>query len=180
MISKKYIPNRRTGEEIVMHARKHPFIFLKIFIFYLLLFFIPPVVYYFITLTFPSLLIDTITQPILLVVTFIYYLMMLVFVFTIWMSNYLDVWTITTNRIISRDQEGLFNRTIAEIDLSRVQDVTSEQRGILATFLNYGEVYIQSAAEKERFVFSQVPNPNKIALMIQQLSANAKKGTPNS
>jgi len=179
MISKKYLPNRRTGEEIIGHTRRHWFIFFRIFLFYLLLFLIPPVIYYFLTLTFLELLSGAISQPLLLVALFAYYLMMLVFAFTIWMDNYLDVWTLTTNRIISREQNGLFNRVISEIDLSRVQDVTAEQRGPLATFLNYGEIYVQSAGEKERFVFEQVPDPNKIARMIQQLSVNAKKSTFN-
>ena len=110
-----------------------------------------------------------------LVLFFIYYLAMLVFTLTMWMDNYLDVWTLTSERIISREQKGLFNRVVSELDLTRIQDITVEQKGIVATILQYGDVYIQTAGEVERFIFSKVPNPYHISKLIQQLDEEAKK-----
>ncbi|MBI5766041.1 PH domain-containing protein [Candidatus Falkowbacteria bacterium] len=100
--------------------------------------------------------------------------MTLVFAFTFWTTTYLDVWTITTERIINREQNGLFNRVVSELDLYRVQDVTAEQKGFFATIFHYGDVYIQSAGEKERFVFKQIANPYSIAKMVQRLDEKAK------
>lgn len=79
-----------------------------------------------------------------------------------WVDYYLDVWAITDQRIVSIELSGLFNRTISELPIEKVQDVTSEIRGPLATFLDYGNVYIQTAGEKERFVFEQIAHPQKI------------------
>jgi uncharacterized membrane protein YdbT with pleckstrin-like domain len=95
---------------------------------------------------------------------------MLLFTFTWWTDNYLDVWTLTNERIINREQKGLFNRVVSELELIRIQDITVEQKGFLATILGYGNVYIQTAGEMERFIFEQVPHPYKISKAIQNIN----------
>lgn len=79
---------------------------------------------------------------------------------------HLDLWILTDRRIISIEQAGLFKRTVSELDLAKVQDVTSECNGKIQTFLNYGNVHIQTAAETQRFVFEQVPRPQEVARLI--------------
>ncbi len=175
MISKNSIPNKQRGEEIVFHLRRHWFIFLKIALLFLMLILAPVALYLLIDLSAPIFLSSDNSQAIFSVVAMIYYLAMLVFIFTMWTETYLDVWTITTYRIINREQNGLFNRVVSELDLYRIQDVTAEQKGFFATLLGYGDVYIQTAGAKERFVFEQIPDPYRIAKIIQQLDERAKK-----
>ncbi|MEK7652960.1 MAG: PH domain-containing protein [Patescibacteria group bacterium] len=178
MISKTSIPNRQIGEEIVLHIRRHWFIFFRLFLVFVVLSLIPALVYYFLLFNLPIIFKNQIGVVILAVLALIYYLFMLVYALTAWTTTYLDVWTITTFRIINREQEGLFSRTVAELDLYRVQDVTAEQKGVLATLLGYGDVYIQSAGEKERFVFEQISNPYGIAKILQKLNEKARKENP--
>lgn len=173
MIPLHRIPDKRDGEKIIKHLRRHWFIFLRIFLAYALLFAIPLAMYYFLFLFAPVLIDSEINRIILTVLSLSYYLMMLVFVFTIWTEKYLDVWTLTTERIISREQIGLFNRVVSDLELSRIQDVTVEQRGFWATMLDYGDVYVQSAGEVERFNFEQVGRPYRIAKLIQNLNEQA-------
>ena len=175
MISKNSLPDQHVGEEVVFHLRRHWFVFFKIFLFFALLTLIPGVLYYLINTNLPAIIESDIGQPALLVLFLSYYLLLLIFIFTTWTETYLDVWTITTERIINREQNGLFNRVVSELDLRRVQDVTAEQKGFFPTIFYYGDVYIQSAGVKERFVFEQIPQPYKIAKMIQQLDERAKK-----
>ncbi len=175
MIRKNAIPNRHAGEEIVLHLRRHWFVFLLKFLFYLFLALIPLGIFAFINYAWPDLLIGDISYPILTVLFFTFYLGILVFAFTAWTDNYLDVWTITTERIINREQNGLFNRVVSELDLYQVQDVTAEQKGFLATIFQYGDVYIQTAGTTERFLFEQVPEPYRIAKIIQKLNEQAQK-----
>lgn len=175
MISKNHIPNQHTGEEIVFHIRRHWFIFFKIFLFFIFLSLIPVTLYFLIQQNVPTLLDGEISYPLILILFLTYYLILLISLFTAWTETYLDVWTITTDRIISREQNGLFNRVVSELDLRRVQDVTAEQKGFFPTIFYYGDVYIQSAGEKERFVFEQISQPYKIAKLIQQLDEKAKK-----
>ena len=175
MINKNSLPNKQRGEEIIFHLRRHWFIFFKIAVLFIVLMTAPIALYVLIRLTTPTFLANPTGEAIFTVALLIYYLAMLAFIFTMWTETYLDVWTITTYRIINREQNGLFNRVVSELDLYRVQDVTAEQKGFFATILGYGHVYIQSAGAKERFVFEQISDPYRIAKIIQQLDERAKK-----
>ena len=80
-------------------------------------------------------------------------LLMLIF----WMDYYLYVWIITSERIIDIEQKGLFNREISEFTLDKVQDITVKVPNMMATFLKYGDVIIQTAGESS-FEIKQIPN----------------------
>lgn len=101
----------------------------------------------------------------------LYYLFLWNLAFSYWLDYLLDYCVITDQRLVDVQQSGLFNRTVAEQELHRVQDVTTEVHGMLQTMMGYGNVYIQTAAEKERFVFEQVPHPEEVAKTIQALAA---------
>ncbi len=90
--------------------------------------------------------------------------------FLIWIDYYFDVWIITDERIINIEQKGLFVRHTSELKFSNVQDVTTIVQGLIPTVLNYGDVLVQTAAEEERFVFRQVPDPYRIKDRIMRLS----------
>lgn len=92
------------------------------------------------------------------------------FGFLVWIDYYFDVWIITNERIVNIEQKGLFVRHVSELAFSRVQDVTSEVEGLIPTVLNYGDVYVQTAGETERFLFRQVPDPYRIKDLIMKLS----------
>jgi uncharacterized membrane protein YdbT with pleckstrin-like domain len=91
------------------------------------------------------------------------------FFFILWLDYYLDIWIVTNERIINIEQRGFFTRRISELKLTKVQDVTSEIIGVIPTLLNYGNIYVQTAGEKERFTFCQIPNPNYVKNMIVEL-----------
>lgn len=95
--------------------------------------------------------------------------------FSSFVDYYLDAWILTNEKIINIEQKGLFNRVISEQRLYRVQDITSELKGIIPTFLNYGNVYIQTAGEEERFAFKQVPAPYDVVKKINVLVEENKK-----
>ena len=96
--------------------------------------------------------------------------------FLIWVDYYLDIWVITTRRVVNIEQRGLFTRHVSELKFSQVQDVSTEVEGLIPTFLNYGNVHAQTAAEEARFTFRHVPDPYhiKALLMEQQQKAHQK------
>jgi uncharacterized membrane protein YdbT with pleckstrin-like domain len=85
------------------------------------------------------------------------------------MSYYLDVWIITTERIIDIEQHGLFHRAVSEIAVERVQNVTVETPGFLATMLGFGNVKIQTAGEGE-FTISSVTECERAQRLILEHS----------
>ncbi len=92
------------------------------------------------------------------------------FGFLVWIDYYLDIWIITNKRIVNIEQRGLFMRSMSEIFLFRIQDTTSEVNGFFPSILGYGDVYIQSAGEQERFLFHKVPNPYDIKDTIMDMA----------
>lgn len=99
--------------------------------------------------------------------------------FFIWIDYYFDIWIITSERIINIEQKGLFIRSMSEVKYSKIQDVTAEEKGVIPTMLDYGDVFIQTAAEKERFVFRQVPNPYGLKDMIMNMQKEQIKEESN-
>ena len=87
----------------------------------------------------------------------LYLMALFAFLFHFWMDYYLDMWIITTERLIDIEQRGLFSREIAEIPLRQIQDVTLEIHGVVETFLKFGTIKIQTAGERE-FLIRNVPH----------------------
>lgn len=88
-----------------------------------------------------------------------FFLFLWMYAFLIWIDYYFDVWIITNERVINIEQKGLFVRSVSELKFSRIQDVTSEVRGMIPTILNFGDVKVQTASEEDFFLFRQVPDP---------------------
>jgi uncharacterized membrane protein YdbT with pleckstrin-like domain len=175
MISKRKLFDPNSGEKVIMHLWQHPFIFLKIFLFYCLLFLVPVGCYFFILNMFPELLTSTIIISPVLVLVFIYYLTIFLLAFNFWVEEYLDIRTITNKRVISREYLGLFNRTVSELELYRIQDVSVGQKGFFATIFNYGDVSLQTAGAQEKFMFKNIANPVEVSRLIQKLDQDDKK-----
>lgn len=70
---------------------------------------------------------------------------------------------VTNRNLIQVVQRGLFVRKVSRLSMSNVEDVSAEQKGILATILGYGTLTIQTAGEQENFIFYYCPNPNRYA-----------------
>jgi membrane protein YdbS with pleckstrin-like domain len=88
----------------------------------------------------------------------------------------LSVWIYRNNRllltnhhIVEFTRRGVFDTTISQFSLGKLQDVSCQQRGILPNLLGYGDIHIETAGEqKENFIFTQVPQPQELASQIMQ------------
>lgn len=166
---------QKSYEKPVYILRRHPLIFLKDVALFVFLAAIPYALYYVLQSYFALSLGGPYGYPLLVLGTSIYYLAIWLFFFTQFIDYYLDVWIVTNDRVVNIEQQALFGRTISELDLYKIQDVTSEVKGAIPTFFNYGNVYIQTAGEKERFVFEQVSNPHEIRKSVIDLIDTDRK-----
>jgi uncharacterized membrane protein YdbT with pleckstrin-like domain len=163
------------GEKTELALRTHPIIFVKSILLFLLMAGLPVVALYQATggemPAFPS---DFVKAAGVLLGS-AYYLGITLFFFSQFADYYLDINIVTNQRIIDIEQEGLFSRTIAELNLTRVQDVESVVKGIFATMFNYGTVIIQTAGEERNFIFKKIPDPHSVRHHILELAAADRK-----
>jgi uncharacterized membrane protein YdbT with pleckstrin-like domain len=81
---------------------------------------------------------------------------------------YLTVWIITTTRIVEIHQYGFFSRRVSSFLLNRVQDVTTNVEGFLATVFGYGALDVETAGKDEKFGMYGIRDPEKIRDLIMR------------
>lgn len=164
-------PGRQPAEKIVIVLHRHWFVFVRHVVILVLLAGAPLVVMFIWShITTFQLQDGSLSRTAVIMAAALYYLFLWILIFGYWLDYYLDVFIITDKRVVDIEQSGLFGRTVAEERLYRIQDVTSDSQGIIATTLRYGNVYVQTAGKKERFVFEEVAYPEKVARMILELT----------
>jgi surface polysaccharide O-acyltransferase-like enzyme len=104
----------------------------------------------------------------------VFLLILIALAFALWITYRLDVWIITTRRIIDIEQRSLFNREISEFLIGRVQDVTSEIPNMISTLLDFGTLTIQTAGEKNFYV-RDVPKLEEAKKLILEWSEKARR-----
>jgi len=97
--------------------------------------------------------------------------------FISWTNYYLDVWLITTKRVMSIEQTGLFRRTVSAFRRERIQDVTVSVNGIMAHLFNFGDVSVQTASESKPFVIHEAPRPYAVQ---NALAGRGEEGTASA
>src|SRR3989338_1342034 len=138
MMNLNVLPNALPNEKVVLFLRRHWIDLIRIFVFSGVLFVLPVVVGILIGLANPDLIAHVFWGPALVAILVAYLLVILVLTLTELTDYWLDVWIVTTERIINTEQHGLFNRLVSEVHLEQIQDITSETKGFLETFLTYG------------------------------------------
>ena len=170
MFHLNHLPNPIPDEHLVHYLRRHIITLIPLILGYLLLISAPFVAIWYVNVYQPTLLDHRIMGPVLVLGGSAFFLFAWLFLFQAFMDYYLDIWIVTSRRILSIEQTGLFSRTVSELRLYRIQDVTATITGPLHTIFGYGDVEIQTAGEKLHFTFEDIPSPNGIAKSILELS----------
>lgn len=164
------IIQQKSYEDRIAVFRRHWLVLVRDLAIPIILGFLPYGAYLFLRAYFPEVLFHPIGQVALVLAASTYVLGVWLFLFTEFLDYELDMWVVTNDRFVNIEQQGLFARTVAELDLWRVQDVTSEVKGILPTFFDYGDVYVQTAGVRARFVLEQVPHPHEVRKLILDMA----------
>lgn len=175
MFSIHNIPNCLKDEVIIKIVRKDLFIIFQKALMFVVLTILPVIFFYIFILANEKIMSGTISYPLLVLGACAYYLFIWIFFVFSFIDYYLDVWIITTERIIDIEQRGFFSRVVSEHNLSKIQDVTSEIHGFFPTILQYGTCFVQTAGAVQRFDFNDVPHPEKIRNLIIGLVEKKKE-----
>lgn len=150
---------QRDGEKIKLIIRRHKIVLLSYFLI-LLMMSLLPIVFYIIAvpLAFPAFFYYPYDRMYIFF-SLIYYGFLWISVFIKWVDYYLDVWIVTDMRLLDIEQVGFFSRKVSEVDLKRIQDITSEVTGMMESMFGFGNVFIQTASEETRFKLKSIPHP---------------------
>lgn len=156
------IIHRKPDEKVIYFLRRHWIIYAFDLLLISLLLVVPFVVYYAVANWWPQLLTGPVSRPLLILTGGAYLLLIWLFLLSSFVDFYLDAWIVTDWRVLNIEQKGLFSRVVSELDLAKIQDVTSEVEGFFPYIFNFGDVHIQTAGEVERFVFEQIWRPHEV------------------
>lgn len=86
--------------------------------------------------------------------------------FLVW---FFSVFLITDERVIDVDFVSLLFKDVSSAKTDVIQDISSKTAGFLASIVDYGTVYIQTAGEAPEIQFENVPHPAKVAALLNEL-----------
>lgn len=153
---------KESEEKIILLLRQHPIVNVRWILVTILLFFVPGLARAFgIFASLPT--------GFDLVITLAWYLFTLAYALESFLSWYFNVYFVTNLRVIDVDFYNLIYKQVSDANISKIQDVTYNMGGVARAVFNYGNVFIQTAAEVSEFDFLAVPNPDKVAKIIEDL-----------
>lgn len=168
-----HFKGQKDGEEVIAVIHRHWFNIFQHFvmIFFMLLALVGS--YALLPALFPILTSDDFNS-IFLFLENLFAMLTFIMFFMIWIDYYFDVWIVTNRRVINIEQKGLFSRDVSEVELDKIQDVTTEVTGVIPTFINFGDVQIQTAGTQEKFLFRNVPDPYRTKDLLMRLQREQK------
>jgi len=171
-------------EKIIIQARRHWFVIVRQLASLVLLTFVPIALVVFVewTLrTYSEATISVFDYKAYLTFGYTLWLMFLwAGAFNLWTNYYLDVLTVTDRRVILVNQKGFFWRSVTSFRLERLQDVSVEVNGFLATLLDYGTILAETAGHAdEDFRATSMAAPSHLKSLILQAADNRMTNTHN-
>lgn len=104
-----------------------------------------------------------------------------VFVLGYILENYLtwffNVNIFTDERVIDIDFYSLLSKKISSAQIDRIEDVTNSVNGFLGSILDYGTIDIQTAAKERELRFEQIPQPEKVTKVLNELILEEEQET---
>lgn len=149
-------------EKIILLLRQHPIVNLKWILIAIVMFFVPSIARAFGVFS-------TLPTGFDLVITLAWYLFTMAYALENFLSWYFNVYFVTSLRVIDVDFYNLIYKEVSDANLSKIQDVSYNMGGVARAIFDYGNVFIQTAAEVSEFDFLAVPNPAKVAKIIEDL-----------
>lgn len=149
-------------EQIILMLRQHPIVNLRWIITSILL------------LTGPTFLnlfgvFSLLPAGFSLVITLSWYLVTSAYAIEGFLDWYFNVYFITNERIVDVDFYNLIDKRVSNAEIEKIEDVSYTTGGVIRTLLNYGDVFIQTAAEVSEFDFRAVPNPERAVKILDDL-----------
>lgn len=146
----------KDGEKLIVFVRQHWFLLVSP-TFYACIASIFPIV---LIIIFARVIVNHPGSSVMFMFCWMVYLMCIWFALAYKVVFYiLNAWIVTDSRILDIWHKGLFNREVSELHLESIQDISVNTKGIVQSYLNFGNIDIQTAATENHFTFEEVPHP---------------------
>ena len=170
-----YFENQEADEEVLLFLRRHfitnvPWIATTI-----ILLILPPFLIF--TLPFLPSFLSSLPPEFGKILLYFYYLLTFNFALLEFITWYYNISLVTQKRIVDIDFSDLVYHDVAVTKLTLVEETNYNQVGFIRSLFNYGDVYVQTAAEKLHFDFLAVPKPTKVIDIIQNLIGRRSNGS---
>ncbi|MEA2020660.1 MAG: PH domain-containing protein [Patescibacteria group bacterium] len=156
------------GEEVLLLLRRHPITNLPWLLVLLFLILFP----FALVLILENTLFENVFIPVRvrILLSILWYLFCCGYALLSFLSWFFNIYLVTDRKIVDLDYFGLLFFRVSETELSQIQDVTYSVSGAAHTLFNYGDIYVQTAAEAREFDFIAVPRPAQVHDLITDLA----------
>lgn len=153
---------REKEEKVVLLLRQHFIVNLKWILVTIAMLFVPSVVGYFGVLA-------ALPSGYDFVITLSWYLITMAYALQEFLGWYFNVYIVTDHRVVDVDFYNLIDKKVSDAEIEKIQDISYTNFGVVRLFFNFGDVFIQTAAEVSEFDFLAVPDPEKVVKIINDL-----------
>lgn len=159
---KVHFESRSENEKVILFLRQHIIVNVKWIVVTILMFFVPTVARMLNIFSF-------LPNNFEIVITMVWYMLTMAYAFESFLGWYFNVYIVTNERILDVDFHNLIYKQVSDAGLDNIEDITYSMGGVVRTIFNYGDVFIQTAAEVSEFDFLAVPKPDKVVRVINDL-----------
>lgn len=84
-----------------------------------------------------------------------------------WMGWYFSVYVVTNQRLRQVTQKGFFNRSVIDLGISKIQNISYNIPGITATAFGFGTIVVQTYVGD--LLLNKIHHPSKIYNMLSEV-----------
>lgn len=157
-------------EQIVLMVRKHPITNLPWFLMAVILSVLPKLFVFVPTIA-------DLPADYRFVLGAVWYLIVIAYILESFLNWFYDVNIVTDERVVDIDFNNLIYKKVSDAKLDKIEDITYTQGGVIRTLFDYGNVFIQTAAEVPAFDFLAVPKPDRVVAILRDMIMEEEQET---
>ncbi|MFA5062214.1 MAG: PH domain-containing protein [Patescibacteria group bacterium] len=89
-------------------------------------------------------------------------------IFRVWFYNHVNIFIITSERIVDVQRSSLFDEVVTSVSYTDIKDISIRKKGVFANVFGYGNIIIQTNSEHFVLDVSAVRDPQKVHNIIVQ------------
>ncbi len=106
---------------------------------------------------------------IILIALILWYMLVTAYILEHFLYWYFNIYIVTNLHLVDVTMSSLLSKTTTEILFEDVQSARTRVSGIFGSLFNFGDVIIETAADRQNIQFLSVPSPDMVAERIQEL-----------